>query len=225
MIDKDRHIVTLDDGFYRDSFSRVIFLMVSIGAAVLALIALSFYLYKNKPKPVTFLVDKEMRVLSPVALNKPYLSEPDLLQWIANVLPNSFELDFNHYNEQLKEHSSYFTTDGWKMFLNQLNIYANYNNVQAYKLFVTGSPGAAPYVVRKGIIPESGRYGWWVQMPVSISYAGFKPPKNATVMWQILIVRVSTLNNLMGVAIENISQPAPAPTPSPTVLTAPEVGV
>lgn len=199
-------IIELRDGFYRDSFSRVVFIISSIFVCILALGALSLYFYLDKPPPVVFPVDKDMRVQAPVPLNQPYLSTPDLLQWVADVVPRSFVLDFNHYNDQLKNYTQYFTSDGWKTFLNQLNIYANYNNVQAYKLFVTATPTAAPFVMRDGVIPESGKYGWWVQMPVTINYAGYKPPSGVTLTLQFLVVRVSTLNNLTGVGIDNVIQ-------------------
>lgn len=199
-------IVELRDSFYRDSFGKVIFVMASFCFAIFALIALFLYLYLAKPPPITFPVGAQMRVLSPVPLDQPYLSTPDLLQWVANVLPKAFDYDFNHYNDQLKATSQYFTNDGWKAFLNQLNNYVNYNNVQANKLFVTGTPSAAPIVLREGVIQDAGTYGWWVQMPIVISYAGYQPPPAKTVTLQVLIVRVSTLNNLTGVGIDNVIQ-------------------
>ncbi|VVC76685.1 hypothetical protein AQUSIP_20090 [Aquicella siphonis] len=206
MAGEEVNVSELRDSFYRDSFGRVIFVIVSVGVCIVTLAALSLYFYLDKPPPVIFPVDNEMRVQKPVPLNQPYLSTPDLLQWVADVVPRSFVLDFNHYNDQLKDYTQYFTSDGWKTFLNQLNIYANYNNVQAYKLFVTGTPSAAPFIMREGVIPESGKYGWWVQMPVTINYAGYKPPSGTTLTLQFLVVRVSTLNNLTGVGIDNVIQ-------------------
>lgn len=199
-------VVELRDSFYRDSLGKVIFIVASICALIIILISLSIYFYLDKPAPITFSVGEEMRVQLPVPLDKPYLSRPDLLQWVADVLPRSFNLDFNYYNDQLKSNQSDFTTTGWQSFLNQLNIYANYNNVQAYKLFVTSAPTAAPFVLREGVIPETGKYGWWVQLPVIINYAGYKPPASVNVTLQVLVIRVPTLNNLTGVAIDNVIQ-------------------
>lgn len=211
MAAEETGVIELRDSFYRDSFNKVVFVLISISAIIVVFIAVSIFIYVDKPSPITFPVENDMRVLKPVPLDQPYLSYPDLLQWVADILPNAFVLDFNHYNEELKVSSQYFTSNGWSSFLNQLNIYANYNNVQTYKLFVNGAPGAAPFVVRDGVIPESGRYGWWVQMPVIITYSGYKPPPSVTLTLQVLVVRVSTLNNLNGVGIDNVIQ-APAAT-------------
>ncbi len=209
MAEEEIRTVALRDGFYRDSFGKVTFVIASFCVAIIGLVVLSLYLFLVKPPPVTFPVGSEMRVLSPVPLDQPYLTTPSLLQWVANVLQRSFVFDFNHYNDQLKNAQQFFTANGWKAFVNQLNIYANYNNVQAYKLFVTGTPTAAPLILREGVLQESGKYAWWVQMPMRINYAGYKPPANSAVTLQVLVVRVSTLNNLTGVGIDDVIQAPP----------------
>jgi len=211
MADEETSIIALRDNFYRDSFGKVVFILMSMCASIFILVCLIIYFYLDKPPPIVFPVDADMRVQRPVPLDTPYLSTPDLLQWVADVFPKSFTLDFNHYNDQLKGNSQYFTSDGWTAFLNQLNIYANYNNVQAYKVFITATPNSAPYILREGVLPGSGKYGWWVQIPVTINYAGFKPPPSVNLTYQILVVRVPTLNNLVGVGIDDVIQ-APATT-------------
>jgi intracellular multiplication protein IcmL len=202
MAEQELHVVELRDEFYRDSFGKVVTIIIGFIIAIAFLVALSIYLFLDKPPPVSFHVDGEWRVRAPVPLDQPYLSRPDLLQWVTNVLPKAFIFDFNHYNAQLKEASQYFTADGWKGFLDQLNIYANYNNMQAYKLFVSASPSGAPAIINEGLL--SGRYAWWVQIPMNINYAGYSPPPNKALTLQVLVVRVSTLNNLMGVGINNV---------------------
>lgn len=208
-------MVELRDGFYRDSIGKIFFIFLSTLFSILILVLLSIYFYLAKPPPITFPVEAEMRVQKPVPLDQPYLSTPELLQWVADVFPKAFTFDFNNYNDQLKANANAFTGDGWAAFLNQLNIYANYNNVQAYKIFITAEPYSAPFILRDGVLPDSGRYGWWVQIPVTITYAGFKPPPTVKISFQVLVVRVPTLNNLMGVAIADVIQ-APATTGNQT---------
>lgn len=211
MAGEETGVIELRDSFYRDSYGRVLFTLCGVGVSIVIFIAVSIYIHLDKPAPIIFPVDNDMRVLQPVPLNQPYLSTPDLLQWVADVLPRLFALDFNHYNDQVQANTQYFTQNGRQSYLNQLNNYANYNNVQAYKVFVTAVPDAAPFILREGVVPDSGKYGWWVQMPVVISFAGYKPPPSVTLTFQMLIIRVSTLNNLNGVAIDTLMQ-APATT-------------
>jgi hypothetical protein len=147
-----------------------------------------------------------MRVQAAVPLTQPYLSDSELMQWIAEVLPKVLVYDFNYYDSQTAKAKKYFTNNGWSAFANQLNIYANYNTVLANKLFVTAKITAAPFKLNSGVIEESGKYGWWVQIPLTIKYDGYQPMAEKKVTFQVLIVRVSTLNNLTGVAIDNIYQ-------------------
>ncbi len=193
--------VRIREAFYRDSFGKVILIMISFLVAIGLLVSVSVYLYLNKPKPVTFLISDEWRVQPAIPLDQPYLSDSDVLQWVNDAIRNAFIYDFYQYNDQLKKATQFFTPDGWKVFLNQLNIYVNYNNVQSYKMFVNAAPTGAPYILNKGLL--SGRYAWWVQMPINITYVNGQPPNRALTL-QILVVRVSTLNNLSGVGIDNV---------------------
>lgn len=202
MATEELPLVQLHDDFYRDSFGKVIIILSGLGLALALIASLSLYLYLSKPPPVSFAVDKDWRVQPPVPLNKPYLTQPEVLQWLANVMSTVFVFDFISYNTQLTSYQSYFTTDGWKVFLNQLNIHVNYNNVQTNRQFVNGVPAGAPSIINQGLL--SGRYGWWMQMPVIINYVSYSKSYTQTLTLQVLIVRVSTLNNLDGVAIDNI---------------------
>lgn len=195
-------VVELRDDFYRDSFGKIILLMISIIVASAALVSLSVYIFLQEPPPITFPVYPEWRIQSSVPMDQPYLSAPDLLQWVSETIPRVFVYDFYHYDDQLKSYNQYFTADGWKVFLNHMNTYANNNNIQSGKLFINGAPSAAPYIINQGLL--SGRYGWWVQIPIDVTYTGLNGTQTTNLQLQILVVRVSTLNNLSGVAIDNV---------------------
>lgn len=201
----EEQVIELQDRFYHDSFSKLVLIMMSVLIAIALLIAVCIYMYFNKPPPKTFPVDAEWRIKPAVPLDQPYLSVPDLSQWAIDTIRHLFVFDFNHYSDQLKALMPYFTDDGWKIFLNQLNIYANSDTVSSEKEFITGKPTGAPIILNQGLL--SGRWAWWIQIPVDIDYAyagGAKQPTTQSLTLQILIVRVSTLNNLLGVAIDNV---------------------
>lgn len=202
MAEEGLQVSQIHDDFYRDSFGKVIFIIASIALAIVFTIALSLYLYYEKPAPVVFKVDSDWRVKPEVAIDQPYLTNAELLQWIGEVMPRLFVLDFYHYNDQVQAFNQYFTENGWKVFLNQLNIYANYDTVQKNKLFLFGQPASAPYITNQGLL--NARYAWLVKMPVTINFVGITRTMKQTLSLEITIVRVSTLNNLSGVAIDNI---------------------
>lgn len=195
--------VELRDGFYRDSIGRVILVIIGSLAAIVLLAGSCVFLYTQVPPPIIFPVSQEFRVQPPVPLDQRYLSDTDLLQWVVNVFLKALQLDYNNYNDELASVKHFFTPNGWQMFLNQLNIYANYNNVQTNRLFVNGTPAGAPLVTRSGLL--LGKYAWWVDLPIYMQYQGMKPPDNIpNLVFQILVVRVPTLDSLDGVAIDNV---------------------
>ncbi|HVE45067.1 MAG TPA: DotI/IcmL/TraM family protein [Gammaproteobacteria bacterium] len=194
--------LTLTDDFYRDGIRQVIFIVFGLLSVIVVLAGLSLFIFLDKPVPTTFSVQAEWRVQPPIPLDKPHLTKPDLLQWVASVISRVFIFDFVNYDSQLESYKQYFTEEGWKIFLDQLNIYANYNTVLAGRLFVSGEISSAPFIIKEGRL--LGKASWWVQIPMQITYAGVSPLPDKSVTFQVLIERVPTLNNLSGVAIGNI---------------------
>jgi hypothetical protein len=203
MADNETEIVSLRDDFHRDSFGKLMLIMAGMIGAIVLLLATSLYLYLSEPPPITFPVNKEWRVQPDVPLEQPYLETPILLQWVSDTLRNAFQFDFIHYNDQLKSAAHNFTDDGWRVFLDQLNNYANYNDVQTKKMFINSIPDSAPFLINPGGV-LLGRWAWWIQAPITIHYIGNDGTSSKTLTLQVLVVRVPTLNNLMGVGIDNI---------------------
>lgn len=201
-LDGDTERMTLRDDFYRDSFGRVIFLITSIVTAIVLLSILALYLFIQKPKPITFAVNQAFRIQNNVPVDQPYISVPDLLQWVNNTFSKVFILDFISYSDQLNSYKPYFTADGWKVFLNQINNYASKDLVTGNKLFVSATPTSAPVVFGRGLV--TGRYAWRVNVPLSINFNSDRQNTNTALTLQILVVRVPTDNNLSGIAIDNV---------------------
>ncbi|HTM63391.1 MAG TPA: DotI/IcmL/TraM family protein [Gammaproteobacteria bacterium] len=195
-------VVTLQDNFYRDSFGKVIFIIGCLSVSILFLAAISIYIFTHKPPPTTFRVAEEWRVMAPVPIQQPYLSSPDLLQWVSEVVPGLFDLDFLNMDSELEDAKKYFTKNGYQIYLNQLQNYADKDMVRTYKMFVHGEPSGAPTILNQGVL--SGRYAWWVQIPVKISYAGSRDMIDNTLTLQVLVVRTETTDNLTGILIDNL---------------------
>ena len=217
MADENLRIVTIQDDFYRDGFKKILIVLLMVLFAIVLLASISIYLHYTKPSPTTFFVDREFRVQGAVSVDQPYLSEPDMLQWVGASIPRAFSYDFLHYNDQLKKAQTFFTENGWQVFLNHLNNYVSYNYVTTNKLFVNGTPAGAPYILDQRVL--SGRYAWLVQMPVLLKMTGYGVNSAKTLTLQILVVRISTLNNLNGIAIDNVLVTNASNT---TMLTTPE---
>lgn len=197
-------VIRLRNEFFRDGFYKVLLALALILVAFTLLVFASLYLFLSKPKPISFSVaDNEWRILGPVSVEKSYLPTSDLLQWVSTALPASFNYDFINYTRQQKSMQHYFTPDGWSVYSDLLNNYANFNTVTAQKQFISANAASAPFILNQGLL--KGRYAWWVQMPINISYSNADGgSKQQSVIFQVLVVRVPTLNNLEGVAIDNL---------------------
>ncbi|MDA8561925.1 DotI/IcmL/TraM family protein, partial [Gammaproteobacteria bacterium] len=199
------HIIHLKNDFYRDGYNKILICMGLIVAAILLLIACSLYLYFSKPKPIYFLTNKDWRVLPQVSLNQSYLPSSELLQWVGDVTRNAFYYDFINYDDQILKNRKYFTDKGWVSFEGMLKNYAPRDLIEVDKVFINGSPGAAPFIINEGLLDQT--YAWWVQIPVWITYNYASKQKSISkkqIVFQFLVVRVPTVNNIYGVAIDNI---------------------
>lgn len=202
MAEEGMDVVRLEDNYYRDSFGKVVFVIICIFLSIFFLAGISIYIFMNQPPPTTFRVAEEWRVVAPVPVQQPYLAEPDMLQWVSEVVPSLFNVDFAYMSGQVADVKKYFTDNGYQIYLNQLNNYADSKVVEANKLFVRGTPTRAPIILNQGVL--SGRYAWWVQIPVNISYAGAVETPDVRLTLQVLIVRTDTTNNLTGILIDNV---------------------
>jgi len=204
MAGNDLQRVSLRDDFYRDGYYKTLAAVGVLLVAIMLLVSTSLYLQLSKPDPVVFTTGDEFRTLLPVPVNKPYLSQADLIQWVSDALPKSFTLDFINYNQELRNASQYFTVNGWKNFSDQLKMYADYNATVAGKLFINAIPAGAPFIVNQGLLP-GGIYGWLIQMPLNLNYSSINKGSAVPLVIQVLVVRIPTLNNLSGIAIEKIT--------------------
>lgn len=195
-------MVTLREDFYRDGLGKVTFIAFCICIALSVLILLIIYLHASTPKPIIFSTEDNFRIQAEVPLDQPYLTQSEVLQWVSHAMPAAFNYDFVNYARQLQAAQRFFISDGWRMFVNQLNTYANPALIRSNKLFVTGVAAGAPTILNWGNL--NGKIAWWVQMPVTISYAGYRPLPTAVLTLQILVVRVPTTVNLNGVGIANV---------------------
>ncbi|MDR3478908.1 MAG: DotI/IcmL/TraM family protein [Gammaproteobacteria bacterium] len=207
MAGDELQVVRLRNEFYRDGFYKVIIAFAMILIAIFMLGGISVYLFLQKPAPVSFVTDNEWRAFPPVPLDQPYKKAPDLLQWVNDVLPSLFTYDFISYKSEQSKLREYFTDDGWKKLNALLATYANVNVIQSAKLFVNSEATGSPVIVNQGLL--AGRYGWWVQMPIVIHYSNVERHYDSSLVLQALVVRTSTLDNLSGIAIDNLIEVKP----------------
>ncbi|MES2218102.1 MAG: DotI/IcmL/TraM family protein [Pseudomonadota bacterium] len=202
MAGEELEIVRLRNDFYRDGFYKVFILLAMLLSAIILLLIGSLYLFTTKPPPVSFYTDNDLRAFPPVPVSKPYIKQADLIQWVSQILPQAFTFDFVNYNDEIKQLQPYFTPRGWSTLLTQVDIYANPGTVQTGRQFVNASANGTPTIPNQGLLGD--KYGWWIQMPLTIHKLTLSRHDEVSIVIQALVVRVPTLNNLTGIQIDNI---------------------
>jgi intracellular multiplication protein IcmL len=196
-------VAHLRDNFYRDGFHLVWLSIALIITEIVLLIIVSLYFFLHQVLPINFSVYEGFRVQPDVPVDKPYVHIPDLLQWVSTAMPEVFNTDFINYNQKLQNIAHYFTTDGWAKYVNVVNVFMSHNDIVQNKQFVSAVASGAPVVLNEGIV--DGKYAWWVQMPINVRYSNVDGQVHSQkLMTQTLVIRVPTLNNLEGIAIENL---------------------
>ena len=207
MAGEEAQLIRLKDDFYRDGFYGALAALGIVLVAICLLVALSIYLIWSKPAPVIFATGNDFRILPLVPVDQSYIKQPDLIQWVSNAVPAAFTYDFSTYQQDLNKSMQYFTENGWKNFAAVLNLYANGDNIQTNKIFINAEPAGAPIIQNEGLLKEEGLngvYGWWIQMPLNLSYSNGSKTSVTPLVVQVLVVRVPTVNNIDGVAIEKV---------------------
>lgn len=202
MAEQELKVVSLRDDFYRDGFYKVIVALAVIVITLVFIVAVSVYIYLTKPVPVQFNVDNEWRTLPLISVDKKYLTDSELVQWVSEVLPATLRYDFVNYKTELDNSKQNFTQEGWTKFSEILNNFISYDAIQNSKLFVNATLASAPIILNQGLL--QGRYAWWVQMDIEINYINFEKTSTQGLQVQALIVRIPTLQNLDGVSIDNV---------------------
>lgn len=201
MADEESIVVGLRNDFYRDRIGSAFFLLIGMLGVIGSLMYLSHYLHSTEPPPVNFNTYQGWRVQGDIPITEPYLSEPEVLQFVSNIMRQVFVFDFYHFEQQFENYPRYFTKSGWEAFSKQIEDKINQKKFKREKLFSNSTPTGAPYILNQGIL--SGRYAWWVQAPLKINLLGGEGG-GFTLNLQVLVVRVSTLGNLAGILIENV---------------------
>lgn len=204
--------VVLQTNFYRDGFNLVKLSISLVLLSIIMLLAVSMYFFAQQILPTKFAVQDNFRVQEDVDLSYPYLSISDVLQWVAVTIPEILSNNFVYYEECLQNNAKYFTMGGWEKYQDIVKVFINSTDIKKNKYFVTAQATGAPVVLNQGVVDN--RYAWWIQLPVSINYISSlqnssidnmqRSSTTSNLYIQILVVRLSTKDNLEGIKIDNI---------------------
>lgn len=194
--------VKLRNDFYRDNYRRIVLAIFFLLMVILGQAGVIYYLLTHRPLPIYFATSNNgrvMRILPVVPLDEANMPNSALLQWATDAATAAFTYDFVNYRGQLQKAAEYFTNDGWRSFLTELQNTRNLLAVQSKKLVVSAVVTRAPVILEERVI--NGRYTWRVQMPVAISYQSASETVPTNTMITLTITRVSSVTSPRGIGI------------------------
>jgi len=193
-------LVTLRNNFYRDSYRRVLAILLVLVLINLVLIGVIGYMVSHRPTPEYFATSADGKIIKLYPLSRPVLSTAELLQWATLAATTANTYNFVNYRKELQAAADFFTPTGWKEYQAALKASRNLETVITKKLTVNAVATGAPVILEQGVV--NGAYQWKVQLPILITYesANTKISQPTTVIMSIR--RVSTLETPKGIAID-----------------------
>lgn len=195
-------VVSLRNEFYRDSYRKVMVILLISVFLNMALGTLLYYMISHPPAPKYFATSINGRITPIYALDEPNQSDPSVSQWAIQAAIASFTYNFVDYRKNLQAASEFFTAEGWLNFMQALGSSNNLAAVKAKKLIASAVATGAPVIMQKGLL--NGRYSWRIQMPILVTYQSPSVFTQNSYTVTMLIQRVSTLNSPQGIGISQI---------------------
>lgn len=190
------------NSYYRDGFRNLMvvsfFGAIAIAGLAIAIIA---FIKLHQPQNKYFATTSDGRLIRMVPLNEPNLTQAALMSWVAQASTEVMTFGFHDYRRRLQEASRHFTRGGWESFTTALTQSRIIEAVEAQQQVVTTVPRSAPILVQEGVTRE-GRYFWRVQLPLAVTYQSAAKSRNEFMVVEITVVRVPTLENPIGVGID-----------------------
>lgn len=201
MADQDAlEVVRMRNNFYKDSYRRVLTVLLIMVLLNIALTVLLYYMITNRPKPEYFATTSDGKVIRMYALSEPLVTNAELLQWSTIAATSAYTYNFVNWRKALQDASDYFTPTGWREFQEALKTSNNLETVTSKKLSVSAVATGAPVILDRGLI--GGVYKWKVQLPMLITYESASTNLSQPVVVTMLVTRVSTLDTPKGIQID-----------------------
>lgn len=191
--------VTMANNFYKDSYARILFVLLLSVTLNFGLVSTVLYIVANPPKAKYFATATNGRITQLTPLDIPNQSDSAVLQWANQAVIASFTYNFVNWRTELSNAAQYFTQDGWSQFQDALKSSGSLDIVQQKKLIVSAVATRAPVILQKG--PLAGRYAWRIQIPILVTYQSASEFKQVNDVVTILVKRISTLETPRGIGI------------------------
>ena len=195
--------ITTRNTFYKEGYSSLLKVAVVQGLIILVLALLVIYKAFIEPPSVRyFATTDDGRIIDArlFSLDNPNLGDPAVLSWASQATTDILTFNFQDYQMRLQGNSTYFTSAGWDGFLKALQGSRLLEGMKANQQLMAAVPYKAPVIVDKGVI--NGQFYWRIQLPIMTSTVSGDKKSTKTQLLNLMVVRVSPLQNPAALGIE-----------------------
>jgi len=191
-------LVKLRNGFYKDGFRRMSFMLLLSLIINLILMTALLITHNKESRPIYFAAtaDGSLKKLDPVS-DAVYSTE-QISAWVAQKIPSILHLNFMDYKDQLLKSKKYFTPDGWSNFNNAFT--SMIKQITNKRLLTSATIPHTPVVTDKLML--AGSYSWYVQVPVNVTFESQDGSYTMNqYVWRVLVSRVDnrTSSQMLGI--------------------------
>jgi intracellular multiplication protein IcmL len=198
-------LVQMRKEFYRDSYRRLVFVVIVQLIIIGILTAFLLRLYNNRPQPQYFATASDGRIIPVSQLNQPQYSDSIILQWASEAARKAYTYNFVDFTTKFELLSQNFTPEGWESFKDAMESSNNLKAVKKGKMIVSAENTGAATIVQKGMIKDrSGtmRYSWKVNVPINVHYQGNTRDLTQPLEISMIIQRMSLVESPRGIGID-----------------------
>lgn len=191
------------NNFYRDAYRITLAWIVFM--AILAVVLTLALAYQNimRKVPAYYATTTSGLTIPLQPLSEPVITNHYILQWASLATRTALNLDFAHYESQLKAARPYFTADGWSSFNNALKAAGLLQTVTGQKVVMSVIVSGAAVILNRAVF--HGRFMWRIQMPILVTFESASQKSQLDLIVTMTVERVPVLDAAKGIQITNFS--------------------
>ena len=192
------------NGFYRDSYRRVMkWLLLMIVACAILSVILAWMVY-DKKQPQYYAAMTTGEVVPMHALSEPVVTNDFIIQWSALAARRIYNLSFDTYQSQFDQLKDKFTPEGWEKMMGAMK--GMIAQLTGSRLVISSVVSGPPIIVSRLII--NGRFTWRMQMKLLVTYTSASATSQRQIIVTMNIQRVPTLDAAQGIQIIDFTSSA-----------------
>ncbi|MFG6082215.1 type IVB secretion system apparatus protein IcmL/DotI [Paracoccus litorisediminis] len=187
---------------YREALKRSGITNMLLAAVSVLSVGMAWNAMSKQPQPKYFMTGEDGRIIPMVAVNQPFLSDGQVINFAVEAITRSMTMNFVTWRQDMGEASEYFERpNGWNNFVKAITDSGTLDLIKNRRLISSAVANGA-VIVKQG--PENGRFTWLVQVPLTITYQSSSEQSTENRMAEIEIARLPTWQTPHGAGITRV---------------------